>query len=261
MHLITFLRQYATLLVLTLSALTLHAQNISLKGDVITVDKKPYAKLKKSGSMLQRDYTLTTLDDKDIMLAKSVFVSLPSNERFVYYSLTFRPGGEVAEMDSPGLSVSQRLIEAIVQQGVMRDGQPDPEGIARFVKAYPTKFSEKYAKDKADQLNAPPLSYQVVERSRRAPFSISGSRIIQDGKAIGTISTTKPDGDVIDQIQLPDGTVIAVVKIAEWSGSSGTMSYKILAKRNNVYHDRTANGGVVACRQDAVQWLIGEGLL
>lgn len=251
----------ALLFLLLLSASAALAQNISLKGDVITVDKKPYAKLKKSGSMLMRDYTLTTLDDKEVMLAKSVFVSLPSNERFTYYMLTFRPGGEVAEMDSPGLSVSQRLIEAIVQQGVMRDGQPDPEGIARFVKAYPTQFSEKYAKDKADQLNAPPLSYQVVERSRRAPFSLVKSRIMQDGKVIGVISSTKPEGDVIDQIQLPDGTVVAIVTIAAWSGSSGTMSYKILAKRNNVYHDRTASGGVVACRQDAVQWLITEGLL
>ena len=261
MHTRTLLRQSAIFCLLVLSTLTLHAQKISLKGDVIMVDKTPYAKLKKSGSMLQRDYTLSTLDDKDIMLAKSVFVSLPSNERFTYYTLTFRPGGEVAEMDNPGLSVSQRLIESIVQQGVLHDGQPDPEGIARFVKAYPPTISAKYDKEKTEQLNAPPLSYQVVERSRRSPFSISGSRIVQDGKFIGTINTAKPDGDVIDQITLPDGTVIAVVTIAAWSGSSGTMSYKILAKRNNVYHNRTANGGVAACRQDAVQWLIGEGLL
>lgn len=88
-----------------------------------------------------------------------------------------------------------------------------------------------------------------MERSRRAPFGIErGTRIVQDGKLVGLISSAKPEGDVIDQIQLPDGTVVAVVTIAAWSGSSGTMSYRILAKRNNVYHDRTASGGVVACR-------------
>lgn len=245
-----------------LPLLAVQAQNISLKGDVITVDKKPYGKLKKSGSMLMRDFLLTTLDDKEVLLAKGNMVSLPSNERFIYYTLTFRPGGEVAEMSSSGLNFGQHLAEAIVQQGVLRDGQPDPEGVARFVKAYSEKFSEKYAKEKDAQLNAPPLAYHVVERSRRAPFSIErGTRIVQDGKVVGLISSAKPEGDVIDQIQLPDGTVVAIVTIAAWSGSSGTMSYKILAKRNNVYHDRTASGGVVACRQDAVQWLITEGLL
>lgn len=143
-----FLRFCQLCALLFLPLLAVQAQNISLKGDIITVDKKPYGKLKKSGSMLLRDFLLTTLDDKEVMLAKGNFVSLPSNERFVYYTLTFRPGGEVAEMSSSGLNFGQHLAEAIVQQGVLRDGQPDPEGVARFVKAYSEKFSEKYAKEK-----------------------------------------------------------------------------------------------------------------
>jgi len=264
----TRFRYQATVLLLALSVLTLHAQKTALKGDVITVDKVPYAKLKKSGSMLMRDYTLTTLDDKEVMLAKSVFVSLPNNDRFVYYTLTFRPGGEVAEMPSPGLGISQRLAEAIVQQGVMHDGQPDPAGIARFVKAYSEKYSEKYAKEKQDQLDTPPLGYQVVERSRRAPVEQTFNRrlnrvdVIQDGKLLGYLpSAGNVSGRVTYQVFLPGGLVIAVITVEAWSGGGNTTPYRILTKRTNVNHDRTASGGVESCRQDAVQWLIMQGLL
>lgn len=270
MRFFTSLRRHASLLLLLLvSALAARAQNIAIKGDVITVDKKPYAKLKKSGSMLMRDFLLTTLDDKEVMLAKGNLVSLPNNEREIYYSLTFRPGGEVAEMSSSGLNFAQHLADALVQQGVMRDGQPDPEGIARFVKAYSEKFSEKLAKEKEAQLNVPPLKYMVVERSRSRPVVLENNRklhrtdIFQDGKLIGYLGDL---GNVKDRaswdVHLPDGLVVADFAVDSWmSAGSGTMTYKILVKRDNTYHDKSAAGGVEACRQNAVEYLVYGGLL
>ena len=265
----TSLRRHATLLLLLIFALAARAQNVAIKGDVITVDKKPYAKLKKSGSMLMRDFMLTTLDDKEVMLAKGNLMSLPNNERKIYYSLTFRPGGEVAEMSSSGLNFAQRLAAALVQQGVMRDGQPDPEGITRFVKTYSERFSEKLAKEKEAQLNVPPLKYTVVERSRSRPVVLENDRklhrtdIFQDGKLIGYLGDL---GNVKERaswdVHPPGGLAVADFAGDSWmSDASGTMTYKILVKRDNTYHDKSAAGGVEACRQNAVEYLVYGGLL
>lgn len=260
-------RRCAVATFLLLPSLAAFAQKVALKGDVITVDKKPYAKLKKSGSMLMRDYMLTTLDDKDVMLAKGTLTELPNNTTSVYYTLTFRPGGETAEMNKPGLSFNEQLAEALVQQGVMLDGQPDPAGIARFVKAYPPSISVQLAKDKAEQLGVPPLMYTTVPRSRNSTASIVMNRrlkrleVVQSGTMVGYLHDM---GTINDRstwgVHLPDGTAIAEMSIESWM-SGRDMTYALLTKRDNKYHNRSAVGAVAACQQDAIQYLVLGGLL
>ena len=75
--------------VLLLALSTAHAQNVSFKGDVITVDKKPYAKLTRGGSMMMREFTLLSLDDKEVMKTKGTITSLPSGETFFTTSSRF----------------------------------------------------------------------------------------------------------------------------------------------------------------------------
>lgn len=264
-------RAGATLFLSVALTLVAQAQNVVVKGDVITVDKKPYAKLTKAGSMMMKDFTLLTLDDKEVMKAKGNITSLPNNETFIYYMMTFQPGGETAEMGKTGLNFAQQLAEALVKNEVMRDGQPNPDGIKRFTEAYGEKLSAKYAAETAAQNNAKPLEYQMVERARRGPAAIAFNKrtqrteIIQDDKVIGYLSLISNDkGRSNWAVVLPDGLTIAEVNIEAWMADSPgarDITYKMLVKKDNKYHNRSAVGGVRAAQQDAVQYLVLGGYL
>ncbi|RSK32429.1 hypothetical protein [Hymenobacter metallilatus] len=266
---------------LTLSAalaLTAQAQNVSMKGDVITVDKKPYAKLLKGGTMMMRDFTLLTLDDKEVMKAKGNIVALPSNESFIYYMMTFQPGGETAEMSKTGLNFQQQLAEALVKNEVMRDGQPNPEGIKRFTEAFGEKLSAKYAAEKEAQANAKPLDYKIVERNRfNAPKprlvapprrSETTWRIMQGDVLIGVMRPKESTSSIqtLYTFALPDGFEVAELTVypssnSEYSGGVQGTSYKLHVKKDNKYHNNSAVGGPEAARQQVVEYLVSGGYL
>ncbi|UPL49612.1 hypothetical protein [Hymenobacter sublimis] len=258
-------------MLLMLLSLSVHAQNVAIKGDVITVDKKPYAKLAKGGSMLMKDYTLLTLDDKEVMKAKGNITALPNNETFIYYMMTFQPGGETAEMSKTGLNFAQQLAEALVKNEVMRDGQPNPDGIKRFREAYSEKLSAKYAAETEKQNNTKPLEYKTVDRSRSNQAGISYNKrtkrteIVQGDKVIGYLNpVSNESGRSNWAIVLPDGLSIAEVTIEAWMADSPgarDITYKMLVKKDNKYHNRSAVGGVAAAQQDAIQYLVLGGYL
>jgi hypothetical protein len=266
----TSFRLGAAMLLMLLS-LGAYAQNVTLKGDVITVDKKPYAKLAKGGSMMMRDYTLLTLDDKEVMKATSKITALPNNETFIYYMMTFQPGGETAEMSKTGLNFAQQLAEALVKNEVMRDGQPNPEGVKRFTEAYSEKLSANYAAETEKQNNTKPLEYKTVDRSRSSQAGISYNKrtqrteIVQGDKVIGYLNPMSNDkGRSNWAVVLPDGLTIAELNIEAWMADSPgarDITYKVLVKKDNQYHNRSAVGGVGAAQQDAIQYLVLGGYL
>lgn len=270
-------RLFTAVFFLLLALSAAHAQNVSFKGDVITVDKKPYAKLTKGGSMMMREFTLLSLDDKEVMKTKGTITSLPSGETFIYYVLTFLPGNETAEMSKTGLNFAQQLAEALVKNEVMRDGQPNPEGIARFTAAYGEKLSAKYAAETDAQKNAKPLVYDVVDRPRTGGLSVNPTdrrgekpyRIMQGNTLIG-LMTKKPGTSIqnLYDITLPTGFTIASVDmfgngISAMDGDTGQkqVSIKLLVKKDNKYHNMTAVGGLAQAQQDIVKYLVTGGYL
>ncbi|OON66878.1 hypothetical protein [Hymenobacter sp. CRA2] len=248
------------------------AQNVSLKGDVITVDKQPYGKLTKSGGLL-KDFTLLTLDGTEVAKAQGKITQLPNNETFVYYMLTFQPGGETAEMSKSGMNFAQQLAEAFVKNEVLREGKPNPEGITRFTAAYGEKLSAKYAAQASEQANAKPLQYSTVNRNRMGAGAPSieynkrtkRTEIRQSGTVIGYLNPgSQEKGRANFTVTLPDGMTIAEFAVEAWMADSPgarDISYKLLVKKNNQYHTRTAVGGVSAAQQDAVQYLVTGGYL
>ncbi|WP_162910679.1 hypothetical protein [Hymenobacter oligotrophus] len=258
-------------ILLALGTLAAQAQQVALKGDMIVVDKKPFGKLVKGGSMLMRDYTLQSVDGKDVMKTKGNIVALPSNETFVFYVLTFQPGGETAEMSKTGLNFQQQLAEALVQNEVMRDGQPNPEGIQRFVAAYSEKLSAKYAAESEKQANAKPLEYSTVQRQRGGQVATvfnkrtQRTEIVQGNQVIGYLSPLENDkGRVKWDVRLPDGMSVAEMNIEAWMADAPgarDISYKILVKKNNQFHTRSAVGGVSVALQDGLQYLVSGGYL
>jgi|GEM_PF-3180209 len=272
------LRVGSTLLLSTALALTAQAQNVSFKGDVITVDKKPFGKLAKGGSMMMRDFTLLTLEDKEVMKAKGNIVSLPSNETFIYYMMTFQPGGETAEMGKSGLNFQQQLAEALVKNEVMRDGQPNPEGIKRFTEAYGEKLSAKYSAEKEAQANAKPLQYKTVERNRfNAPAprlvapprkSETTWRIMQGDVLIGVMRPKESTSSIqtLYTFSLPDGLEVADLTIypssnSEYSGGIQGTSYKLHVSKDNKFHNDSAQGGPLQAQQKVVEYLVSGGYL
>lgn len=261
-----------------LIVLAAHAQNVSFKGDVITVDKKPYAKLLKGGTMMMRDFTLLTLDDKEVMKAKANIAALPSNETFIYYMMTFQPGGETAEMGKTGLNFAQQLAEALVKDEVMRDGQPNPEGIKRFTTTYGEKLSAKYAAETDAQKNAKPLEYKIVERNRfNAPKprlvapprrNETTWRIMQGDVLIGVMRPKESSSNIqtLYTFSLPDGLEVAALTIypstnSLYSGGVLGTSYKLHVSKDNKFYNDSAIGGPEAAQQKVVEYLVSSGYL
>jgi hypothetical protein len=249
-----------------------------MKGDVIMVNKKPFGKLVKSGGMI-KDFTLRTIDDKDVMMAKGNIVALPSNETFIYYMMTFQPGGEKAEMAKEGLNFANQLTAALVQNEVMRDGQPNPEGIARFTQAYSKKLSEQFAAEADAQKNAKPLEYKIVERNRgfgagKAQIGSpkrgdTASPIMQSGVLIGMLRKDPASRGLLTNytITLPDGTTVSEFSVSQPSGGpdmgggpvTTMVKYRVL--RNNKYYNDNVIGTEGAAIQKVVDTLVNEGNL
>ncbi|HSI91825.1 MAG TPA: hypothetical protein VK927_11965 [Adhaeribacter sp.] len=194
------------------------AQQVTYKGDQILVNKQPYALLKKSGNALIRDFSLQNLQGQELAMVKATIIDLPNNENYIYYTATFFPEGQQAELEN-AIGFGKKLAGLVVHYDLVKNNALNPEGLTKFLQVYNQKPSERFknvspvaAHPSASSANAD-LQYQTVARNRQADISVMGKNLQQDFRTIGTFAQTDQAtrGIIVRTLRfsLPDGTPVA----------------------------------------------------
>lgn len=203
------------------------AQKVSYKKETIYVDNEPYAMLLKKGNALVKNYSLQTMDGKEIFYAKYMegasglarigdVVGNTTNSD-MYYEITFVESGERAIFDDiNSFKVGEAIAKEVVENNLIVNGALNPEGLRRFLMIY--KPREVQTQPDVVIINqaggtTSEANYALVERNQNARVSIFSERIEQDFKTVGTFTEEKQlsQGKTFSKMQflLPDGMKVA----------------------------------------------------
>lgn len=165
------------------------AQKIKIKGDVILVDKIPFAKVKSKG-MVVKNHTVFTLEGHEVVFAK--FNTYPENYKSNasgYYEIKFLDSELVTEMENNTLkSFAKVLVGNMIDSKILDGNTINVNNIDTFYKKYHENIAEKLDRNKEILANA---DAQVgIEKGRilrdvEAPVEIINREVYQDKKRIG----------------------------------------------------------------------------
>jgi hypothetical protein len=200
----------------------------------------PYAILKDKKVMLNSNYTLFSLNGKELvdMPYECVDDAASASKQTCYTAFLFLQSGKRGEMI---IGIGTKIERVIVEFDLVKNNDINPAGENKFVMNHPPKYSNKPQGTTVVVINnngnADP--YKTVERNRNASISIFGTEIKQDFKTIGSItkSNSPVNGKLIYTISffLPDGT-----KVAEATGEGvNCKEWKVVTMKDNQSHNVT----------------------
>ncbi len=188
-------------------AVSTHAQDVSVKGDVIHKDGKPYARMEKSGSM-GATFAISALDGTGVLTA--VYDKVAQD-----YVLLFSSGEEVRVSNTIGFG--KVLAKDVVRADLFKAGALNPAGVKRFITAHGGSAAPALptSDNRADESRSPGAAAepQLAERSRTGAITVMGAKLQQDFKTIGTwkVASEAANGTIHHTytFSLPDGTPVA----------------------------------------------------
>ncbi|CAN5328531.1 hypothetical protein BH09BAC5_BH09BAC5_17340 [soil metagenome] len=182
----------------------------------------PYAVLKSKKKMMATDFTLFSLNGKELVDIpyECVNNAASSSGSDCYNAFLFLQSGKRGEVQ---LEMWVKIEELIVENDLVKDNDVNPAGENKFLMKYPPKFSNKAQNTTVVIVNnggtgstTQSTSYATVDRNRSAAISLYGEELKQDFKTIGTAKkVSSPENGKLFYIisfYLPDGTKIAEAK-------------------------------------------------
>lgn len=165
------------------------SQKIKIKGDIILVDKKPFAKVKSKG-MVVKNHTVFTLEGQEVVFAKfNTYSEDYKSNASGYYEIKFLNSELVTEMENNTLkSFAKVLVQNMIDTKILDGNTININNINTFYKKYHENIAEKLDRNKEILANA---DAQVgVEKGRilrdvEAPVEIINREVFQDKKRIG----------------------------------------------------------------------------
>ncbi len=193
----------------------------------------PYAILKEKKVMLATDYTLFSLDGKELVNIPYECVEQANNSsnQVCYHAFLFLQSGKRGEMQ---VGVGMKVERTIVNYDMVRNNDINPAGENKFLMRYPPKFSGVQQTTTVVVVNNGTAgTYTTVDRNRNGSISLFGTELKQDFKTIGSVtkSTSSSNGILIYTVSyfLPNGT-----KIAEATGEGiNCKSWRVVTMKDN----------------------------
>lgn len=198
---------------------TAFAQKVSYekKEKTIYLDEKPHAKLYQVGGIMSADFSLKTLDEKEI-----VYFKYDTDKGF--YEVIFMETNERAYHNTGALG-GKGIAKFAVEHKLVKDNALNEEAKKRYITLFSTQpeASNKVANtinkigiggnNNNSNNNAPNIvQYSLVERDKQGHIDTNLSKEIkQDFKVIGTFEKNDnfSAGTITYYIKLPNGTTIA----------------------------------------------------
>lgn len=225
------MKKLLTLLLVCLVFTAITAQKVDVDGDVITVDGKPYATLKKISKGFELgEYTLQTNDGDEVAVAKvdPAATLNTGNTTSTYIHITFLSSGQQASM-LYGLGFKKQLAKEVVKCKLFDGGNYNAEGEKKFVILNPYKpmgaGNTVVIQNSNNSFINGTQQYTPAYRSRGGMVQVFKNTIKQSGVEIGTVTEFEDiDGGSINTLYtffLPNGIQIADATIV---GATGKMA-------------------------------------
>lgn len=199
----------------------------------------PYAILKEKKKMLAANYTLFSLNGKELANMPYECIDDPngSSKQTCYHAFLFLQSGKRGEMI---IGIGTKIERVIVEFDLVKDNDINPAGENKFVMNHPPKYSNKPQNTTVIIVNnGVPGNYTTVERNRSGSINLYGTELKQDFKTIGTVtkSNSSSNGEMLYTVSyfLPNGT-----KIAEATGEGiNCKSWRVVTMKDNQSHTIT----------------------
>ncbi|MDQ3108662.1 MAG: hypothetical protein M3R17_02110 [Bacteroidota bacterium] len=199
----------------------------------------PYAILKDKKVMLASDYTLFSLNGKELvdMPYQCIDDANSASNQTCYHAFLFLQSGKRAEII---IGLGMKIERIIVEFDLVKNNDINPAGENKFVMRYPPKYSNKPQNTTVVIINnGVPGNYATVERNRSGGVNLYGTELKQDFKTIGTVtkSNSSSNGEMIYTVSyfLPNG-----IKIAEATGRGiNCKEWRVVTMKDNQSHTIT----------------------
>jgi hypothetical protein len=191
----------------------LSAQTVKVDNDTMYKDNVAYGLLVKTGKGSASVYSIRTLTNTEIAVAKFDRETQKPDGTGGSYRFTFLGSGAFGHL-TPGFNVPKSLASAVIENNLIVDNALNPEGEKRFLAVYPAQQLQSGQPTvivNVTNNNSP--DYTTVERNRSMMIIEANGQLRQGGVDIGTCTTTNScsGGKTTALIKyfLPNGTVCA----------------------------------------------------
>lgn len=245
------------ILLLSLLPFASQAQEVKLENDTIYKDGKAYGLILKQGKMGNATFSLRTLTNTEIAVAKfDEATKSEDGKAGGYYRLTFMGSGAFGHF--AGLNTAKTLAKIAVENDLIKDNAVNPEGEKRFLALYPSQLKNQPTVIVNVNTNSP--DYTPVERSKMGSVMAINGKLTQGGVDIGTYSSSTSysggKGTQTTLYKLPNGVQCASATYDNIGAKSAT----VRTMRDNQTHTVTIKNSAMS-EQEIAEWLSVNGYL
>ncbi len=199
----------------------------------------PYAILRDKKVMLATDYTLFSLNGKELVNIpyECIVQANNSSNQTCYHVFLFLQSGRRGEIQ---VGLGMKVERIVVDYDLVQNNEINPAGENKFLMRYPPKFSGLHQPTTVVVINNGNAgTYTTVDRNRSGSISLFGTELKQEFKTIGSVtkSTNSSTGIMLYTFSyfLPNGT-----KIAEATGEGiNCKSWRVVTMKDNQSHTIT----------------------
>lgn len=175
-------------LLVSFAAFSQKKAKIKIKKGLVTVNKVPFAKMDVQKKLLSEVHksTISSLDDEPLIHTEYEVVHFKTKKAAQFNRWTFPQTNDVIEIPIEDLiNLKKRMIKFILNNDLISDGKINSDALAKLKETYSESLTEKYEKEKAEDLAMFEKLNTIPERNMKAVINLKGDEVHHGGVLIG----------------------------------------------------------------------------
>ena len=162
---------------------SLQAQKVKIKKGIAYVNKKAYCKIEKEGNLIKKIYTISNLENKELLYIKSLPIQL-------FYEINFlKDDLKMTIQQGAFTNFGKDILKKFYKAELIKNGKIDSSVLNNFIAKYSDELP--VTNDNTNQtiiINGNnSITYEKISRDISKPITVYVNRIEQDFKTIGTV--------------------------------------------------------------------------
>lgn len=162
---------------------SLQAQKVKIKKGIAYVNKKAYCKIEKEGNLIKKIYTISNLENKELLYIKSLPIQL-------FYKINFlKDDLKMTIQQGAFTNFGKDILKKFYKAELIKNGKIDSSVLNNFIAKYSDELP--VTNDNTNQtiiINGNnSITYEKISRDISKPITVYVNRIEQDFKTIGTV--------------------------------------------------------------------------
>lgn len=165
--------------------LSLEAQKVKIKKGIAYVDKKAFCKIEKEGNLIKKTFTISNLNDDELIFIKSLDVQL-------FYEVLFLDDDKKMTIQQTAFSnFSKAFVKKMYKSKLIKDGKIDASKLKKFILKYSDEVPVVATNPSVIVINNGNngTQYEKISRDTSKEIFVYANRIEQDFKTIATVTS------------------------------------------------------------------------